>query len=350
MQKKVEYFKDQKKKGEKMSDCDKIVMASASEYVVPIYYDCLKEMFDYEKKPVLFSQHLLFLDDRLKKGLEIYKNKGIKELVKTDFDIRAVVSSGTEKDKTYDVVLKSWLPKKLLRYRYEILEYLENLTVSCSCKDFIINGKYRNNCSIICPHIASVMWFLMQEDSMPKFLRTEEEYKKRWYENSKTVELENNIKGVSMKMFEPYLNVLALREFKNMETSVSLSIHREPNPEYKDRYPEGIRPTWITFSGPGDIERIIKALMKGMIEMLASRGNTEIQIKEAINNLIPTEDKDQKIKELDEKNKLLAEENEKFSQEILKINKRLIELEKEKRIKVSWFQKFKDFIKKIFLR
>ncbi len=300
-QKKVEYFENQKKVKEKISDCHKVVMASASEYVEPIWYDCLKEIFQYEKKPVLASQHLLFLDERLKKGLEIYKDKGIKELVKTDVDIRAVIQSKTEKEKTYDVVLKCWKPDKLLRYRYQILEYLENLIVTCTCKDFVM-GKYKHNCSVICPHIASTFWFLIQEDSMPKFLRTKEEYENGWYEKSKTVELDNNIKGLSMKMFETHLNVLALREFKDMKTSVSLSIHRKPNKGYEDRYKDKpLKPTWISFSEPGDIERIIKALIKGFCEMLASRGNTEAQIKEAINNLIPTRNGDIKEEPIKEK-------------------------------------------------
>lgn len=334
-QKKVEYFKDQKKTKETMSDCHKVVMASASEYVEPIWYDCLKEIFQYEKKPVLASQHLLFLDERLKKGLEIYNSKGIKELVKTETDIRAIIESKSEPGKTYDVVLKCWKPDKLLRYRYQILEYLENLIVTCSCKDFIM-GKYKHNCSVICPHIASTLWFLMQEDSMPKFLRTKEEFEKGWYEKSKTVELDNNIKGLSMKMFENHLNILALREFKDMKTSVSLSIHRKPNKEYEDRYKDKpLKPVWISFSEPGDIERIIKALIKGMVEMLASRGNTETQIKEAINKLIPKEILEDKNGEKEDKPEALN----------LSVPENLITLTEPKK---GWFKKIINKIKEWF--
>lgn len=296
-EKKVEYFKNQEKTSEKVAGCNRLVTASASEYVVPIYYDCLKEIFDYQKKPVLFSQHLLFLDDRLKKGLEIYRNKKITSMIRTNVDIFATVSSRTEKDKEYDVVLKTWLPEKMPRHRHEIIEYLENLTVSCSCKDFIMNGKYRNNCSIICPHIAAVLWFLIQEDSMPKFLRTQEEYQKGYYENSKTVELDNEIYGVPMKMFDTFLNILALREFKEIKTSVSLSVHRKPKEEYKDRYPEGIKPVWITFAETEDVERVIKALVKGYVEMLASRQNTAEDIMEAVRNLVPQEEKKEEVVE-----------------------------------------------------
>lgn len=331
-QKKVEYFKNQEKVGEKFSECNNIFLPAGSEYFEEYWLECLREIHHYQKKPVLFSQHLLITDDRLKKGLEIYQGKNIKELVKTDVDIRGIIKSRTEKDKEHDVVIKNWKSTELLRYKHQMISYLEDLTVSCSCKDFIINGKYRNNCSLLCPHISAVLWWMMDNTTIPKFLITPKEKKDDWYEKSKTVELETGLYGVSMKQFQQFLNVLVLRDFRGISTSLAYSIHKEANKGYESKYPNGIKPTWITFDNIEAVEKLIKANIRGLVEMLASRGNSEKDIKEAINKLIPTEDKDKRIKDLEEECGSLTN----------KLNEVGLELEE---LKKGWFKKLLNKIK-----
>jgi len=285
--KKVIKYENQVKVSEKETICHPLRLAPASKLVVPIYYDCLKEIFEYEKKPSLFSQHLLFLDDRLFRGYKIYKEKKICELTKTQSDIRATVRSVSDPSKTHNVIIKGWLPLDgIPRRRYEIIKYLEELTVSCDCEDFVINGKYRSNTSIICHHIAAVFWFLMQEGEMPKFLLTPEE-RGRWYEKAKPEELLTHIDCLPMKRFSQFLNVLLLRDYKGIPTSFSYSIHRVPNIEYEKEYPNGIPPVWATITEPDDVAKVIKASIKGYAEMLASRNVSTAGIMASIQSLVP---------------------------------------------------------------
>ncbi|HDI03144.1 MAG TPA: hypothetical protein ENF67_01215 [Candidatus Pacearchaeota archaeon] len=291
MLKKVEKYKEGKKVKEEMKECHPLNLKPASKFIEPIWYDCIKEIFSYEKHPALFSQHLLFLDDRIEEGLRLYRENKIKELVKTKNDVMALVESSSQEGKLHRVVIKGWFPEKLIRFRYEIIKYLENLTVSCDCEDFMINGKYRTNCSLVCKHISAVFWWLMQEAEMPKFFITPEEKEKGWYEKSKALEIATHLEGVSMKKYTPWLNVLLLKDFKGIPTSLALSIHREATEE---RYRKEYKPVWLTFSETETVEKLIRAIVQGYIEMLVSRGKSEEEIKKAVSNLVPFVPKERK--------------------------------------------------------
>jgi hypothetical protein len=277
MIKKVERFVDHKKVREDSKDCNPLRYESASDWVDPIWFDCLKEIFEYEKKPALFSQHLLFIDDRIKKGHYVYRKKKIKELVKTTSDIRAEVESVSDPEERHTVVFKGWYPTdtgwpnfkyKVPRKRHEILKYLEDLVVSCDCKDFLINGKYRSNCSLCCQHITATMFFLMEEAEMPKFFHTPIE-KQYGFQKSNTVELATRLLAYPLKKYQYYMNILLLKDFKQQPASVSFSVHKEWQPEYGQG--EVGKPVWITYTEPEQVEGIIMALLQGYKGMMESR-------------------------------------------------------------------------------
>lgn len=296
MDKKVIKFKG-KEKVEEMCKPNPIKLEVASKYVESYWWEIIRDVFSYEKERNAGLQeiHKIFTDDRILKGLELYKDGKIKEGAVTDVDVRATIN-GDEKE--YMITLKNWKPEKLLRHRYEIERYISELFIDCQCQDHGIYH-YKSNSSLACKHICAVIWMLQEEYNMPKFFLTPKEKREDWYEKSKTLELETNLYGVPMKQFSQFVNVLVLRDFRGIPTSLAYSIHKEPNKGYEIKYPGGIPITWITFDNPETVEKLIKANITGYVEMLASRKNTEEQIKEAISRLIPTEDKDKRIKELE---------------------------------------------------
>ena len=298
-EKKVIKFKG-KEKTEEMCKPNPIKLEVASKYIESYWWEIIRDVFSYEKERNAGLQeiHKIFTDDRVLKGLELYREGKIKEGAITDVDVRAVVSGN---GKEYTVTLKNWKPEKLLRHRYEIERYISELFLDCQCQDHIIHH-YKSNSSLACKHICAVIWMLQEEYNMPKFLITPKEKKDDWYEKSKTMELETGLYGVSMKQFSQFLNILVLRDFRGIPTSLAYSIHKEPNKGYEAKYPKGIPPTWITFDNPEAVEKLIKANIRGFAEMLASRGNTEEDIKKAINELIPTKNGEikEEVKELEE--------------------------------------------------
>ena len=284
MKKQIIKFKG-KEEVREFGDCHPHKLKSASNTIEKYWYEIIKDVFSYEKERNAGLQeiHKLFTDDRVLKGLKLYKEGKVKEGAITDVDVRATIQ-GLDRD--YTVTLKNWKPEGLIRYRYEMERYISELFVDCSCQDHMM-GHYRSNSSIICKHIAAVLWLLQEKYNMPKFLITPKEKTEGWYEKSKTVEIEKNLYGVPMKQFSQYLNVLLLKDFRGVPTSLAYSIHKEPNKGYESLYKNGIPPTWITFANTGTVEKLIKSNLKGYIEMLASRGNTEENIMKSISELIP---------------------------------------------------------------
>lgn len=351
--KKIIHFKGNEMK-ESYGGCNNIPLAPSSEFVESYWWEIIKDVFSYEKERNAGLQeiHKLITDDRILKGLELYKSGKVKEGAITDVDVRATVSG---EDGEYNVILKNWKPDKLLRYRYEMERYIAELFVDCSCKDHTINGHYRNNSSLFCKHISAVIWKLIIENNFPKILLTPIEKKEDWYDKSKTVELATGIYGVPMKQFNQFINILVLRDFKGIPTSLAYSIHKEPNKGYEKLYPDGIKPTWITFLEPGAVKTLLEANLKGYIEMLASRGNTEEQIKKEIKDLFPGEvsEVNEQIKNLQYK---LTIKDKRLSELYNALHKRKEQarLDHEKIEKLQkfypgfWLRKIKKFVKMVF--
>lgn len=298
MKKQIIKFKEGKETRE-YSECHSLKLSSASKYIEAYWFEIIKDVFSYEKErnAGLQEVHKLFTDDRILEGLKLFKEGKVIEGAITDVDVRATVK-GTQ---DYTVTLKNWKPEKMLRHRYEMERYIAELFIDCSCQDHVIQH-YRSNSSMACKHICAVLWLLQEKYNMPKFFLTPKEVKEKWYDKSKTIEIETNLYGVPMKQFSQFVNVLVLRDFKGIPASLAYSIHKEPNKGYESKYPGGIKPNWITFDNIETVEKLIKANIKGYVEMLASRRNTEEQIKEAINKLIPTKNgeiKEDKLKALD---------------------------------------------------
>jgi len=337
-EKKVIKFKG-KEKVEEVCKLNPLKLAPASKYIEKYYYEIIKDVFNYQmrREASLQEVHKLFEDERVLEGLKLYKEGKIKEGAVTDVDVRANVGG---ENGEYLITLKKWKPldsngnPKLIRHRYEIEEYVVDMFIDCSCTDHGIHH-YKSNSALACKHICAVIWMLQEEYNMPKFFITPKEKEEDWYEKSKTLEIETGLYGVSMKQFQQFLNILVLRDFRGIPTSLAYSIHKEPNKGYEARYPKKIPPAWITFDNPETVEKLIKANISSYVEMLASRKNTEEQIKEAISKLIPTEEKDKRIKELEEECGNLTN----------KLSEVGLELEK---LKGDWFKKLINKIKKWF--
>ena len=268
--KEVSYYRHGKLEKTKEADCNPLTLAPASQTIQREWYDVIQEVFHYDKKrgADLQEVHKLFLDDRIEKGYDLYKQGYVTQLVKTDVDIRASVKS-SDGSKHYIVIIKNWKPGVLPRRRYEMVHYMETLFIDCSCEDHTITGHYRSNSSLCCKHIAAVLWFLQNEDAMPKIfeLWTERTLK---YKKSKPNEILSKLYGLPMKKFTPYLNVLILEKFKEISDSVAVSIHRELNePERYGKEP--YKPIWITFTEPEDVLKIIQAFQIGHAKMLERR-------------------------------------------------------------------------------
>lgn len=283
--KKIIKFKDGKET-EEFGECHSLKLSSASKYIEPYWFEIIKDVFSYEKErnAGLQEVHKLFTDDRILEGLKLFKEGKVIEGAITDVDVRATVK-GTQ---DYTITLKNWKPEKMLRHRYEMERYIAELFIDCSCQDHVIQH-YRSNSSMACKHICAVLWMLQEKYNMPKFFLTPKEVKEKWYDKSKTIEVETDLYGVPMKQFSQFVNVLVLRDFKGIPSSLAYSIHKEPNKGYESKYPGGIKPTWITFDNPEIVEKLIKANIKGYVEMLASRKNSLEDIRTAVRELIPKE-------------------------------------------------------------
>ena len=300
-----------------MCDSKPLTLSPASKTIWEYDYEIIKDVFNYQmrREAAMQEVHKFFTDDRNLEGLKIYKEGKIKNGAVTNVDVRATVEGS--KGKEYTVILKKWQPLekddtiKLIRHRYEVEEYFADMFFDCSCQDHLIHH-YKGNSSICCKHIAAVMWMLMEEYNMRKFFIKPEEV--GGYQKSNNIDLVKNLKCLPMKKFTPYINIVALREFRAIQTSLSVSIHRNPNKGYEDNYPNGIATIWATITEPNEVEKLIKALIRGYVEMLVSRKNQHEQIVEAVKSLAPTNGEEKEIKRLQniikEKDKKILEMEE----------------------------------------
>jgi hypothetical protein len=291
------------KQTEEMCESQGVKLAPASTTIEEYWYQIILDVFNYEmrREAELQEVHKLYEDKRILDGLKLYQEGKIKDVAITDVDVRANIEG--EKG-TYLVTLKRWRPldkfykPTLIRHRYQIEDYISSMFFDCSCPDHVIHH-YTSNSALCCKHIAACFWLLQEKFNMPKFLIKPSELKEG-YQKSNNIDLVTNLKCLPMKRFTPSINIVALKEFREVPTSLSYSIHRKPNSGYEKDYPNGIPTIWATITEPSEVEKLITANIKGYCEMLASRGNTEEEIRKAVKNLFPLTENEQVYKVIDE--------------------------------------------------
>jgi hypothetical protein len=250
---------------------------------MPYWFDALRNVFEYEKKREFTEAHHLIDDSRIAKGLELYRNKAIIEATITTVhggDIRASVKGKTD---TYTVIVKNFLPidEKPPQYNYQREAYWTNLSVNCNCPDHQVFGRYGRNSSLICSHVACILWYLIDKWNMPKVFLSDEE-RTLGFKRSDTEELEVGIPSMPLVKFRFFINILLLKRFRGLHPGFSLSIHRVLN----ENDEEIGNPIWMTIIEPRDVERLIKGISKAYIAMETSHGKTMEQISEQLCTLL----------------------------------------------------------------
>lgn len=208
-------------------------------------------------------------DDRIKAGLELYRNGHILDYTITTEaggDARATVLS-EDKQKEYTVVVKNYLPEKLPQYVYEREQYIANMHLDCTCQDHII-AHYKDNSSLMCKHITAVLWLLQNKFNMPKIFVMPEE-RVVGYKKSDVEELAVKLTAMPLLKYTYYINVLLLKKFRGMKPAVGVSIHKEYNPPYGKG--EAGKPIWLTYTEPKIIERMIEALQEAHDRMVGKK-------------------------------------------------------------------------------
>ena len=237
-----------------------------SKYIAPYWFDAFQNVFRYEKRRDLPEVHKLVSDDRIKRGLDLYRDKHILHNVVTTIrggDVNATVDE-------YTVIIKNFLPEKLPQYNYQREEYISNLFVNCTCKDFSM-GKYRDNASILCKHCCATIWYLQAEFNMPVIF-VSPEAKELGYSKSNTVELATDIKALPLVKFTNYINILLLKKYRGIAPALGISIHRINNETNK----EESRPVWMTYTELPEVEMLIRGISKAYKEMAKSKGISDL--------------------------------------------------------------------------
>jgi len=265
-----------------MKECIPRALPFSSRYIAPYWYAAIRNVFEYDKIRGLQTIHKLTSDDRIWAGYQLYKNGHIKEAVVTKYaggDVRAIVLSEDGKNE-YTVIIKNYLPDKPPQYNFEREEFIANLLVSCTCPDATIS-KYKDNSSMIDKHVAAILWFLIDKFDMPRIFILPEE-KMIGYQKSKPEELEVNINVMPLIKFRQFINILLLKEFKNIKTSMSLSVHRISN----ETDTEMSRPIWLTLSELDEAKKLLRGIYKGYVGMAKSRGQSDEEIYKTISEFI----------------------------------------------------------------
>jgi hypothetical protein len=265
-----------------MKECHPQKLPERCRYVAPYWWQAFQNVSQYEKKRELQEVHKLVADNRVSKGLKLYRNKKILSNVVTRVnrgDVHATVESedGTH---TYTVIMKNYLAEKLPQYTHEREEYLADLYVDCTCPDHVMSH-YRSNASMLCSHVCAVIWFLMDKFDMEKIFISPEEHVVG-YDRSNTVELETEILGLPLVRFRQHLNILLLKKFRNMSTAMAISWHKIDNITNKDY----TKPTWITFTERGELEKLMRGISRGYKEMSLECGEGEQYINERLCTLL----------------------------------------------------------------
>jgi len=233
------------------------------QHLHPYWYQAIKNVNSYAKRRDFAESHKLFSDDRLRKGYELYKNKKILEsTITTDNggDVLATVESEDGK-KTYRVIVKSFVPQELPQNLPQREEYIANLRIMCNCDDHII-GRYKDNSSVICKHGACVLWDLIFNWKAPRFLVLPEQ-KMLGYKKSEIEEIEVRIESIPLIHFTQYINVLLLKNYRNMKAACGISIHRISN----DTHEELGKAQWLTYVDTKNVIRLIRGLVTVLNKM-----------------------------------------------------------------------------------
>ena len=264
-----------------MKQCHPRQLPLTTKYIAPYWFQAFQNVYKYQKRRDLVEVHKLFSDDRIKRGLDLYRNKGITHNVVTTVyggDVHATVKRETGPEHT--VVMKNFLPAKLPQYNHEREEYLANLFVSCDCKDSQM-GRYRDNASLFCQHISAVIWYLQAEFNMP-IIFVSPEAKQLGYSKSNTEEIATNIKALPLVKFTQYINILVLKNYRGIPAATALSVHRIDNETNK----EESRPQWLTFVEPKDVEKIFIGFIEAYKKMRQERGDSDESIIEHLQTLL----------------------------------------------------------------
>jgi len=259
-----------------MKECHPRQLPFTSKYIAPYWFDAIQNVFKYEKRRDLVEVHKLVSDDRIKRGLDLFRNKKIIHNVVTTVnggDVHATVGE-------YTVIMKNFLPPKLPQYNYEREEYIANLFVNCDCKDAQM-ARYRDNASIFCKHISSVIWYLQAEFNMPVIFISPEA-KELGYSKSDTEELATDIKALPLVKFSQYINILLLKQFRGIPSALAISIHRINNETNK----EEMKPQWLTYTGLREVEMLLKGISKAYREMAKDIYNRDDLIDKTLISLV----------------------------------------------------------------
>jgi hypothetical protein len=259
-----------------IKECHPRQMPLTSKYIAPYWFEAIQNVFKYQKRRDLVEVHKLVSDDRIKRGLDLYREKKIEHNVVTTVnggDVHATVGE-------YTVVMKNFLPPKLPQYNYEREEYIANLFISCNCKDSQM-GRYRDNASLICKHVAATIWYLQAAFNMPVIF-VSPEAKELGYSKSNTEELATDIKALPLVRFTQYINILLLKKFRGISCALGISIHKINNETNK----EETKPAWLTYIQTEDVERLMKGMSKAYREMMKSKGIPEANINNRLCNVL----------------------------------------------------------------
>lgn len=272
----VYYLKDGKIESHE-KECRPRTLQLTSRYIMPYWFDALRNVFEYEKKREFTEAHHLIDDSRIAKGLELYRNNAVIDATITTVnggDVRASVKG----DKgIYTVVIKNFLPidGKPPQYNYQREQFWTNLYVDCNCPDHQIGGHYKDNASLICGHATCVLWYLIDKWNMPKvFISAEERF--LGFKRSDAEEIETNIPSMPLIKFRFYINILLLKQFRNMLPGLGISVHRISN----DDDSEFGKPIWLTLIESKDVERLIKGISKVYMAMEKSHDKAPEEINE----------------------------------------------------------------------
>lgn len=291
-------FKNGEEKVE-MKTCNPRRLPLSCRYIAPYWFQAIQNVYHYKKRRDLREVHKLVSDDRIKKGLQLYREGKIIENTVTKAnggDVHAVIESENKKEQ-YTVIIKNYLPERPPQYVHEREEYIANLFVDCTCKDFSM-GKYRDNASVFCKHVCAVLWFLINRFNMPKIFISPEE-RIVGFKKSKSLEIETEIEALPLVKFTQYMNILALERYRDMPTSLAISIHTIDNKTHG----EYRKPAWLTYTKPEDAARIGKGIFEAYKKMMIDRGYQDEDIQKNIQHLLGFPEEEPKKESLKERMK-----------------------------------------------
>jgi hypothetical protein len=264
---------------EEMKECHPRELPLTSKYIEHWWFDAIRCVYEYEKQRGLVGRHLLMSDNRIESGLKLYREKHIEDItLTTDYggDVLAHVSAETD-DEQYIVVVKNFIPETLPQFSYQRENFISNLQIACSCSDHMLS-RYKENASLCCKHISSVLWMLQLDGrfkNMPRIFITPED-RMVGYQKSDVEELEVDIRALPLIKFTQHINILLMKEYQGMQKpALAVSVHRVDNMTHR----EESKPQWLTYVESKDVERLITGISKAYTTMETSNGKTPDEIE-----------------------------------------------------------------------